>query len=165
TKASAQRVADQIDHLRRAGDGGTLVFARGATLRVTGLGKELFGRGGATKGDLMRYYAHVAPVLLPLLANRPLILKRYPDGIRGESFFQQNAGPNTPLGVRVAQVETSEHGRARRLIGGDMLTLLYTVQLGTIAVHTWQSRLPTIEFADYSTIDLDPGTGVPFAQI
>jgi bifunctional non-homologous end joining protein LigD len=52
-----------------------------------------------------------------------------------------------------------------RLIGGDLPTLLYTVQLGTIAVHPWQSRLPTIEYADYSTIDLDPGEGVAFARI
>ncbi|PYP66437.1 MAG: hypothetical protein DMD26_07825, partial [Gemmatimonadetes bacterium] len=92
-----------------------------------------------------------------------LILKRYPNGIGGPSFFQQNAG-TPPAGVRVAEVETDGE-RSRRLIGGDLLTLLYTVQLGTIAVHPWQSRLPDIEYADYSTIDLDPGKDVPFVRV
>ena len=86
-----------------------------------------------------------------------------PNGIGGPSFFQQNAG-TPPAGVRVAEVETDGE-RSRRLIGGDLLTLLYTVQLGTIAVHPWQSRLPDIEYADYSTIDLDPGKDVPFARV
>jgi bifunctional non-homologous end joining protein LigD len=112
----------------------------------------------------MRYYAHVAPILLPHVDRRPLILKRYPNGINGPSFFQQNAG-TTPPGVRVAEVETEAGERATRIIGGDLLTLLHTVQLGTIAVHPWQSRLPAIEYADYSTIDLDPGEGVPFENV
>jgi bifunctional non-homologous end joining protein LigD len=124
-----------------------------------------FPDSGITKGEVMRYYAQVAPILLPLLDGRPLILKRYPDGISGPSFFQQNAGARPPAGVRVAEVETEDGERAPRLIGGDLLTLLYTVQLGTIAVHPWQSRLPTVEYADYSTIDLDPGEGVAFPRI
>jgi bifunctional non-homologous end joining protein LigD len=106
----------------------------------------------------------MAPVLLPVLKDRPLILKRYPNGIGGSSFFQQNAG-KYPKGVRVAEVATEDGKRAERIIGGDLITLLHTVQLGTIAVHPWQSRLPSIEFPDYSTIDLDPGKGVPFARV
>jgi len=139
-------------------------FAARRTLHVSSLDKVFFDDAGITKGDVMRYYARVAPLLLPLLADRPLILKRYPNGIGGPSFFQQNAGRH-PDGVRVAAVETEDRKRAERIIGGDLLTLLYTVQLGTIAVHPWQSRLPTIEFADYSTIDLDPGKNVPFARV
>src|SRR5205085_604710 len=126
--------------------------------------KVFFEDSGITKGDVMRYYAHVAPILLPLLKDRPLILKRYPNGIGGPSFFQQNAG-SPPAGVRIAEVETENGERATRIIGGDLLTLLHTVQLGTIAVHPWQSRLPSIEHADYSTIDLDPGKGVPFESV
>lgn len=157
-------VVAQIDRIERESADGTLKFDARKSLRVSSLDKVFFRDSGITKGDLMRYYALVSPLLLPILEDRPLILKRYPNGIGGPSFFQQNAG-TYPSGVRVAEVETEDGTRAKRLIGGDLLTLLHTVQLGTIAVHPWQSRLPTIEFADYSTIDLDPGKGVPFARV
>ena len=157
-------VESQLAQLERERQDGTLTLARGKSLHVSSLDKIFFEDSGTTKGDVMRYYAHIAPILLPLLDGRPLILKRYPNGISGSSFFQQNAG-TTPDGVRVAEVETEDGTRATRLIGGDLLTLLHTVQLGTIAVHPWQSRLPTIEYPDYSTIDLDPGKGVPFENV
>jgi len=162
--SSPGRVETQIETLQSERRDGAIALGRNKSLHVSSLDKVFFDDSGTTKGDVMRYYAHVAPVLLPLLADRPLILKRYPNGIRGQSFFQQNAGA-VPSGVRVAEVETEDGNRAERVIGGDLLTLLYTVQLGTIAVHPWQSRLPTIEYADYSTIDLDPGKGVPFERV
>lgn len=172
-KASAKRRAPrgpattdaQLDALARSSGEGTLELGRGKSLHVSSLDKVFFDDPRITKADLMRYYALVAPVLLPALKDRPLILKRYPNGIGGSHFFQQNAGEHVPPGVRVAEVETEDGARASRIIGGDLLTLLYTVQLGTIAVHPWQSRLPRIEFADYSTIDLDPGQGVPFQRV
>lgn len=157
-------VESQLEQLEFEHQDGAVTFSRGKSLHVSSLDKVFFEDSGTTKGDVMRYYAHVAPVLLPLLDGRPLILKRYPNGITGSSFFQQNAG-TTPHGVRVAEVETEDGTRATRIIGGDLLTLLHTVQLGTIAVHPWQSRLPTIEHPDYSTIDLDPGKGVPFENV
>jgi bifunctional non-homologous end joining protein LigD len=157
-------VIAQLDTLERNSGEGTVKFDARKSLHVSSLDKVFFEDTGITKGDVMRYYALVAPVLLPILEDRPLILKRYPNGIGGSSFFQQNAG-TYPTGVRVAEVATEDGKRAKRIVGGDLLTLLHTVQLGTIAVHPWQSRLPTIEFADYSTIDLDPGKGVPFARV
>jgi bifunctional non-homologous end joining protein LigD len=162
--APTNDVVAQLDELEQNGGEGTLRLGARATLKVSSLDKVYFAADGITKCDLMRYYATVAPVLFPLLKGRPLILKRFPEGIDGPSFFQQNAG-NVPAGVRVAEVVTDDGERASRLIGGDLLTLLYTVQLGTIAVHTWQSRLPTIDNADYSTIDLDPGKGVQFSRV
>jgi bifunctional non-homologous end joining protein LigD len=124
-----------------------------------------FPEAGITKGDLMRYYALVAPVLLPLIKDRPLVLKRFPDGISGGSFFQQNVGRDAPKSVRTATVTTGDGKRAKRIIGGDLLTLLYTVQIGTIAVHAWQTRIQDLAHADSATIDLDPGAGVPFSDI
>jgi bifunctional non-homologous end joining protein LigD len=156
-------VERQLAQLEQQQRDGVVAMGRGKSLHVSSLSKLLFEQDGITKGDLMRYYAHVAPVLLPLLNDRPLILKRYPNGIGGPSFFQQNAG-TVPAGVRVAEVNT-ENGSATRIVGGDLITVLYTVQLGTIAVHPWQSRLPNIEYADYSTIDLDPGKGVHFESV
>ena len=158
-------VVQQIDDLQRESGDGILRIGARASLAVSSLDKVFFPDEGYTKGDVMRYYATVAPALLPLLKDRPLILKRFPNGVGGPSFFQQNAGRDVPPGVRVAEVATEDGSRAYRLIGGDLLTLLYTVQLGTIAVHPWQSRLPTVDQADYSTIDLDPGDGVAFSRV
>jgi bifunctional non-homologous end joining protein LigD len=67
--------------------------------------------------------------------------------------------------LRTAIVRTGDGKRAKRIIGGDLLTLLYTVQIGTIAVHAWQTRIQDLEHADSATIDLDPGPGVPFSDV
>jgi len=161
---SARDVIVDLERIEKSHAEGDLALGGRKTLHVSSLDKIFFPDAKITKGDVMRYYAAMSPALLPLLKNRPLILKRYPNGIGGPSFFQQNAGTH-PASVRVADVETEDGERATRLVGGDLATLLYTVQLGTIAVHPWQSRLPAIDFADYSTIDLDPGDGVAFARI
>ena len=113
----------------------------------------------------MRYYTHVSRFLLPDIEGRPLILKRYPDGVAGQMFFQQDAGAHVPDGIRVSAVETAEKGAQDRIIGGDLKTLLYTVQLGAIEVHAWFSRLQDVDFPDRSLIDLDPGEGVPFPHV
>jgi bifunctional non-homologous end joining protein LigD len=131
---------------------------------VSSLDKVYFPRDGITKGDVMRYYAHMAPVLLPLIADRPLGLKRYPEGIGGHSFFQQNA-TKYPRSVRVERIMTEPGEAAPRFIGGELATLLYMVQIGAIAIHAWQSRVGSLDDADYSTIDLDPGKGVKFARV
>ena len=163
--ASLESVLAQLDRIEADGGDGVLQFGRGRTLHVSSLTKPFFGRGRRTKGDLFRYYTRVSPYLLPLIKDRPLILKRYPNGIDGPFFFQQNAGASVPAEVRVAQVTSVGEGRVERIIGGDLLTLLYLVQLGTIAIHTWLSRVRTLEHADYSVIDLDPAEGVPFSRV
>jgi bifunctional non-homologous end joining protein LigD len=158
-------VIRQLIEIESAGGDGLLEFGRGKSLNVSSLGKPFFPETGITKGDLMRYYALVAPFLLPIIKDRPLILRRYPNGIAGSSFFQQNAGDNVPDGVRTARVKTGQGEPADRIIGGDLITLLYIVQIGTIAVHTWQSRIQSAGFADTTTIDLDPGEDVPFSAV
>lgn len=163
--AEARRAVEQIDEIMRSSGDGTLELGHGKRLHVSSLDKPYFPVSGITKGELMRYYAQVAPVLLPLISGRPLVLKRYPDGIEGGSFFQQSAVASTPAGVRTAELDTGDGDRARRIIAGDLFTLLYTVQIGTIAVHPWESRLTTIDQADYCTIDLDPGDGVAFSAV
>jgi bifunctional non-homologous end joining protein LigD len=157
-------VVDQLDEIESGGGDGDLDLGA-KRLHVSSLGKTYFPSSGITKGDVMRYYATVSPVLLPLIKDRPLVLKRYPDGIAGPSFFQQNAGAKIPAVVRTASVAPAAGGRAVRIIGGDLATLLYTVQIGTIAVHPWQSRTQTHQYADTTTIDLDPGDDVPFSEV
>jgi len=161
----AGTIVSQLTAIERSAAGsGTLVFPGGGTLEVSRLGKPWFPADKITKGGVMRYYAKVAPVLLPLIADRPLVLKRFPDGITGPSFFQQVAPDETPESVRVEMVKTSK-GKERRVVGGDLPTLLYTVQLGAIDLHPWLSRTGSIHFADYSVLDLDPGPHAGFARV
>jgi bifunctional non-homologous end joining protein LigD len=164
TKRGPEAIVRALQDIEAAGGDGTIDFG-GRSLHVSSLDKIFFPDDGLTKGDVMRYYAHVSPLLLPVIADRPMVLKRYPDGIAGSSFFQQNAGAHVPDGVRTAAVATAGGERAERIVGGDLLTLLYTVQIGTIAVHTWQARLDSHDFADSTTIDLDPGDDVPFSEV
>lgn len=162
---AADRILAQLEEIEAGGGDGELTFGRGRALHVSSLRKTYFPAAGFTKGDVMRYYVAVSKALLPVIRDRPMILKRFPDGIDGPSFFQQNAGTHVPDVVRTERVGTSAGGKAERLVAGDLLTLLYTVQIGTIAVHTWQSRLQSHQYADTATIDLDPGPDVKFARV
>jgi bifunctional non-homologous end joining protein LigD len=158
-------VEAQLRALERGDGEGTLTFADGATLHVSSLSKPFFPKPGITKGALMRYYTRVAPSLLPEIEGRALVLKRYPDGVTGPMFFQQNAGEHVPDAVRVATLDTVELGAKPRIVGGDLATLLYTVQLGAIEVHPWLSRIEDVDAPDRCLIDLDPGDDVPFGDV
>jgi bifunctional non-homologous end joining protein LigD len=162
-RTTAPDVEAQLAAIERASGTGDLDLGGGKTLHVSSLNKVYFPEDGATKGALMRYYARIAPLLLPHVDGRPLVLKRYPEGVGGQMFFQQDAGPHVPDVVQVAPLPTEEKGIRARIIGGDLATLLYTVQLGAIEVHPWLSRLADIDSPDRCLIDLDPGDDVPFS--
>ena len=133
---------------------------------VTNVGKIFFPRPKITKGELLQYYAEVSPYLLPALEDRPLVLKRWPNGIgKGGEFYQQKAPDKVPAGVRVEEVEDEGISTQRRLIGGNLATLLYIVQLGAISTDPWSSRVQTIADADYSIIDLDPMPKATFKHV
>ena len=137
----------------------------GKTLDVSSLGKVFFPGDGVTKGDLMRYYTRVSPYLLPAVADRPLVLKRFPNGITGPSFYQQNAPDEAPDVVRIETIRNEKNVEQRRIIAGDLATLLYTVQLGAISVDPWHARVGALEYADYTILDLDPGPRATFARV
>ena len=157
---------EQLQSLEDAGRDGTLTLPDG-TLDVTNLRKVFWPASGLTKGDLLRYYARIAPWLLPVIADRPLVMKRYPNGVLGKAFYQQRAPDAVPAGVRRAVVEgdDDEDGPMPRLIGGSLLTLLYVAQLGAISLDPWFSRAASPAIADFVAIDLDPMPGVPFTQV
>jgi bifunctional non-homologous end joining protein LigD len=157
-------IVDQLSAIESSGGSGEIEFGRGSSLAVSNLGKVYFPTTGHTKGDVMRHYARAAAFLLPVLQDRPLVLKRWPDGIKGQSFFQQKAPDRTPPGVRVEAVP-AEGKLAPRVVGGDLLTLLYCVQLGMIATNPWHSRVQSLQYPDYSMLDLDPGPRAPFRKI
>jgi bifunctional non-homologous end joining protein LigD len=155
-------IVQQLQALEEAGRDGVLEFPDGSRLKVTNLRKVFWPRQKYTKGDLFRYYAQVAPAILPALADRPLVMKRFPNGITGQPFYQHRMS-DAPPGVRT-EVVTVQETRAH-VIGGSMLALLYTTQLAAISQDPWFSRVQHPEFADYAALDLDPPEGVPFARV
>ena len=157
-------VRSQLRAIERNGGGGEVKVGRGPSIRVSSLGKQFF-KNGVTKGAVMRYYTDIWPAIERHVKDRPLVLKRYPDGVGGPMFFQQNAGAHVPQGVRVESSGTNEDGPTSRIIGGDLATLLYTVQLGSIEVHPWLSRVGDLDATDRCLIDLDPGDDVPFPTV
>ncbi len=131
----------------------------------TNLGKIFWPEEGYTKGDLVEYYRAVAPWMLPLLRDRPLILDRYPDGIHGKSFFQKNA-PEKSAG-RLRALKLRSEGSDREIdyiLCDDAEGLLYLVNLGAIPFHVWSSRVESIDRPDWCILDLDPKTA-PFAHV
>ena len=99
----------------------------------------------------MNYYNAVAPLILPYLKDRPLSLKRYPDGIAKDYFFQKNLPDSAPAWLHTAELEN-----IRWAIGEDRATLLYLVNLGCVDHNPWMSRVESPEYPDYALIDLDP---------
>ena len=160
----AAKILTQLEEAEERGGEARIEISRDSALDVTNLGKVFFPGKKLTKGDLMRYYVEVAPYVLPVMADRPLVLKRFPNGVTGPSFFQQNAG-EPPEGVRTETIHTQGGSTNLRIVGGDLTTLLYIVQLGSVSVDPWHSRVQSLDFADYSIIDLDPGPRAPFKRV
>jgi bifunctional non-homologous end joining protein LigD len=166
TSRDAARVATQLEALESAGEDGVVRLPGSSEeLEVSNLGKVFFPSTRHTKGDVMRFYARVAPMLLPAIADRPLVMKRFPNGVRGKAFYQQRAPANPPPSVRVESVSDEGLTTQPRLVGGDLATLLYVVQLAAISIDPWHSRVQSVQFADYSVIDLDPGARAPFNRV
>jgi bifunctional non-homologous end joining protein LigD len=132
---------------------------------LTNLDKIFWPEEGYTKGDLVEYYRAIAPWLLPYLRDRPLVLTRFPDGIGGKSFFQKDAPEWTPDWIRTARVWSEETQRdIEHFLVDDVESLLHVVNLGTIPIHVWSSRLPDLARPDWAVVDLDP-KGAPFGQV
>jgi bifunctional non-homologous end joining protein LigD len=160
-------VVERLLAVQRSGGDGTVALGRGEQLAFTNLGKVYFParRDPATKGDLARYYAETARFILPWMKDRPLVLRRFPNGIEGQAFYQQTPDADVPAGVRVETIVEPDGDHKRRLIGGDLATLLYTVQLGAISYDPWHSRVQSLDVADYTILDLDPGDGTSFRTV
>jgi bifunctional non-homologous end joining protein LigD len=131
----------------------------------TNLDKVFWPAEGYTKGDLIAYHRRIAPWLLPYLRDRPLVLTRYPDGIGGKSFFQKDAPAWVPDWVRTETL-WSEHGgrEIHYFVCDDLDALLYVVNLGTIPLHVWSSRLARLQRPDWCILDLDPKQA-PFEDV
>ncbi len=133
---------------------------------LTHLDRVYWPGEGITKGDLVRYYDEVAKYILPYLEDRPLIMKRYPAGIRGQSFHQHDVD-EAPEFVRTVTLEVEDGGghEVNYIVGSGKATLLYMANLGAIERHPWHSRVENLDRPDWFVFDLDPGEGVGFKTI
>ena len=124
------------------------------------LEKVFWPESGLTKGDLLAYFEAVADVILPAIRDRPLTVKRYPDGVDGFSFFQKNTPKYAPEWVKTVQLWA---GSARRdvhyTLGNSKRTLLWLANQAAIELHPWLSRTSRIGHPDHLVFDLDPPPG------
>ena len=134
-------------------------------VKFSNLDKVFWPEEGYTKGDLIEYYRAVSPWLLPYLKDRPVVLTRYPDGITGKSFFQKDAPGFIPEWMRTERMWSEDTQReVDYFVCDDVESLLYLINLGTIPLHVWGSRVATLEQPDWCILDLDP-KDAPFVHV
>ncbi len=165
TAAQRQSILGQLRELEEARRDGTIELPGDLRLGVTNPAKVFWPGPGLTKGDLLRYYVEVAPLILPAVADRPLVMKRFPNGIDKPAFYQHRArAEQPPAGVRRETVAGGEV-EAPMLIGGNLITLLYMAQIAAISQDPWFARVQSPLDADYVALDLDPGDATPFTRV
>jgi bifunctional non-homologous end joining protein LigD len=131
----------------------------------THLDKIFFPKHSYTKGDILHYYESVADFILPYLKDRPLSLLRQPNGITGEGFFQKNVD-HLPSWVPHADIYSESNKKDLHwIIGGQLDTLRHIVQLGSIEVNPWNSRVGHLDKPDWLVIDLDPEGTITFKDV
>lgn len=143
----------------------TLEVEPGRRVRLTNLRKLFWPELGVTKGDLLRYYARVAPVLLVHLRDRPMVMKRYPHGWDGPFFFMKRAPSPRPEFVRTCPIVHASGSLIRFPIVDDVAALLWIVNLGCIDLNPWYSRCDDVDRPDYLHFDLDPAPGATFERV
>jgi bifunctional non-homologous end joining protein LigD len=136
----------------------TEIEAEGRTLRLSNREKLLYPQAGFTKGQMINYYAAVAPVLLGHLAGRPLTLKRYPDGVEGPYFYEKRCPVHRPEWVRTAPVWSErQKEQIDYCVVEDLPTLIWAANLADIELHTSLSRVRDMDTPTALVFDLDPG--------
>ena len=135
----------------------------GKRLRLSNLNKIYFPESGYTKRNLFAYYYRMADFILPFLRDRPLVLRRYPDGIKGQAFFQKDLREGVPDWFVTVPLTSEEKGKEiHYATANDRASLLFLTGLGCIDHNPWSSRLTDLDHPDYFFFDLDPSEGTEF---
>ena len=137
----------------------------GREVRLTNLDKLFWPERGITKGRLIQYYADVAPVLLPHIRDRAMVMKRYPHGAAGEFFFMKRAPVPRPSWIRICPID---HGSEKVIdfpVIDDLPSLLWVINLGCIDLNQWYAKCDGISNPDYLHFDLDPGEGATWENV
>jgi bifunctional non-homologous end joining protein LigD len=131
----------------------------GRTVKLTNLRKPFWPELGISKGDLIRYYAAVAPYLLPHVRDRAMVMKRYPHGWKGEFFFMKRAPTPRPEWIRTCAIEHESGNVIDFPVIDDLPSLLWLINLGCIDLNQWYARCDDVDKPDYVHFDLDPVKG------
>src|ERR1044071_299065 len=141
------------------------LVVEGRKLALSNLEKVLWPKTGFSKGEMINYYIKIAPVLLPHLKDRPLTMKRYPDGVDGEFFYEKNCPSHRPKWVKTAKVWSEGNQRMMHYcLANDLPTLVWAANLADLELHTSLSRKNNIERPTMMVFDLDPGAPADIVQ-
>jgi bifunctional non-homologous end joining protein LigD len=138
----------------------------GKRLRFSNLNKVYFPESGYTKRNLLAYYYRMADFILPFLRDRALVLRRYPDGIKGQAFFQKDVREGLPDWFKTVPVDSEHRGeKIQFATANDLPSLLFLTGLGCIDHNPWSNRYDDIDHPDYFFFDLDPSDGTEFSVV
>lgn len=135
----------------------TWVEVEGKRVKLTNLQKVIYPEVELTKAHVIDYYRKVSPFLLPHLKNRPLVLRRYPEGVEKEGFFQKNIPQSAPNWVERVSIYSEEEGRGIiYVLCENLATLIWLANLASLEIHLWLSQVNSLEYPDFIVFDLDP---------
>lgn len=138
----------------------------GKKAELTHLDKIYWPDDNITKGELLEYYSLIAPYILPYLKNRPLSLRRNPNGINEPSFFQKDAGDHAPDWMKTVEILAESTGKiVNYFVCNDLESLLYIANLGCIEMNPWNSTINKLENPDYIVMDIDPSEKNTFDDV
>src|SRR5438874_5444228 len=141
------------------------VLVAGREVKVTNVEKVFFPKMGLTKGDLIQYYVDVADAVLHHVSRRPMQMKRHPNGVEGDFFYQKRVPMPHPDWLETVHISYPSGNEADFPVVADAAGLAWIANLGCIELHTWHSRIDDIERPDYLLIDLDPSEGNPWSSV
>lgn len=141
------------------------VSISGREVRLTNLRKPFWPALGITKGALIQYYVDIAPVVLPHIADRAMVMKRYPHGADGPFFFMKRAPVPRPSWIRTCAIEHDSGNTIDFPVIDDVPSLMWVINLGCIDLNQWYARCDDVDRPDYVHFDLDPGDGATFGQV
>ena len=143
-----------------------LLMIGSKSIQLSNLSKIFWPKEGFTKGDVIEYYKKIAPIILPYLKNRPLSLKRNPNGIIDDGFYQKDAGENAPSWIKKIDIHSASNNKTiHYIMCNDLPSLLYIANLGCIEMNPWFSTANKIDKPDYMVIDIDPSANNTFDQV
>lgn len=170
TRRAPDRLAKRPQRSRRkteipAGAREATVEIDGRQVNLTNLDKPFWPELGITKRDLLRYYLDMAPVLLPHLVDRAMVMKRYPNGAAGEFFFMKRAPTPRPDWIVTCSIEHSSGNIIAFPVVQDVASLMWIINLGCIDLNPWYARCDDVDRPDYLHFDLDPVEGADFGRV
>jgi bifunctional non-homologous end joining protein LigD len=153
-RPSSRRIRSKLSHAERESS----LIVKGKTIPVSNLDKVFYPETGFTKGQVIDYYIRVSPVLLPHLMDRPLTLKRYPDGVNGGFFYEKRCPSYRPEWVQTTTVWSERHdSEINYCLANDLPSIVWAANLGDLELHTFLARKQNVECPTMIVFDLDPG--------